>query len=284
MPGRGWRACPPVRTHGAWGSRLSAAAWGRPVFTRMTSLRRLSRKLRWRFLVTGYIMRKTGLHLPGAAAGIPRAAPSVSHEIAIPYCTVKGFRRCLDLLRAERGPLERIDRPLLSNRRFSAHAVYPVLGALRFLGLVDADGRPQPELDCFLREDDLAGRRAVVERAYGDVLATLRFPVEDREEVDRLLVQMHGCAPGVAAFCSTFLLWLAAESGFFVARLGRRRRGRPPAHLSQLSSAARTLLERRSAAEEAGDRADATFALPEVPRLPARPALEGRRMADGEGH
>jgi hypothetical protein len=205
----------------------------------------------------------------------------VTHEIAIPYCTVKGFRRCLDLLRAEQGTIERVDRALLASRRFSAHAVYPVLGALRFLGLVDDEGRPRPELDCFLREDDVFGRRAIVERAYGDVLATLHFPIEDREDVDRLLVQLHGCAPGVAAFCSTFLLWLAAESGFFVARLGRRRRGRPPAHLSQLSAAARSLLEEQSTAEKAGDQeAGVAFGPPETLPVPAPLPSRDLRVAD----
>ena len=70
---------------------------------------------------------------------------------------------------------------------------------------------------------------------------------EDREDVDALLIEKHGCAAGVAAFCSTFMLWLAAESGLPVARLDRSRRGRPPAYLSQLSDAARERLTAEAA-------------------------------------
>ncbi len=184
---------------------------------------------------------------------------SVTSNRAIPYCTVKGFRRALEVLR--RDAPERVDRSSLVDRGLSPHAVYPVLGALRYLGLVSESGSVEPSMRAFLNDDDVDGRRAIVERAYAEILPTLDFPVEDREVVDELLVSKHGCAAGVAAFCSTFLLWLAAESGFPVAQMGRNRRGRPPAYLSQLSDAARERLASQSTGElpsafgagEAGD-------------------------------
>ena len=160
----------------------------------------------------------------------------VSRPPAVPYCTVKGFRGCLEALRTN--PADVIDRQALVDRGLSPHAAYPVLGALRFLGLVDDDGRVLPTIDVFLR-DDLPGRRALVEGAYAEVLKDVTFPVDERETVDRLLVERHGVAPGVAPFCSTFFLWLAAESGMPVADVARNRRGRPPAHLASLSEAAR---------------------------------------------
>jgi hypothetical protein len=92
------------------------------------------------------------------------------------------------------------------------------------------------------------------------------LPVEDREEIDRLLIERHGCAPGVAAFCSTFLLWLLAESGLPVARLDSTRRGRPPAYLASLSPAARARME---AALAEGEQ------LPEAFRTAERPSLKG---------
>lgn len=159
----------------------------------------------------------------------------MSKPPTVPYCTVKGFRTCLEGLR--RQPAEALDRQALVERGLSSHAAYPVLGALRFLGLVDDSGRVMPTIDAFLT-DDLAGRRVLVEAAYADVLRDVRFPVEDREDVDRLLVERHGVAAGVAPFCSTLFLWLAAESGLPVADVSRHRRGRPPAHLASLSAAA----------------------------------------------
>ena len=166
----------------------------------------------------------------------PPETDLVSRPPAVPYCTVKGFRTCLAALR--RNPADVIDRQALVDRGLSPHAAYPVLGALRFLGLVDDEGRVLPTIDVFV-QDDLPGRRALVEGAYADVLRDVTFPVDERETVDRLLVERHGVAPGVAPFCSTFFLWLAAESGMPVADLARNRRGRPPAHLASLSDAAR---------------------------------------------
>lgn len=160
----------------------------------------------------------------------------MSRPPAVPYCTVKGFRSCLQAL--ARQPAEIVDRQALVDRGLSPHAAYPVLGALRFLGLVDDAGRLLPTVDAFLT-NDLPGRRALVEAAYADVLRSVSFPVEEREIVDRFLVEQLGVAPGVAPFCSTFFLWLAAESGMPVADLSRSRRGRPPAHLASLSEAAR---------------------------------------------
>lgn len=160
----------------------------------------------------------------------------MSRPPAVPYCTVKGFRSCLQAL--SRNPADIVDRQALVERGLSPHAAYPVLGALRFLGLVDESGRLLPTIDAFIG-DDLPGRRALVEAAYAELLADVTFPVEDREFVDRIMVERHGVAPGVAPFCSTFFLWLAAESGMLVADLARSRRGRPPAHLASLSEAAR---------------------------------------------
>jgi hypothetical protein len=202
----------------------------------------------------------------------------VSRTPAVPYCTVKGFRRCLDILRVD-APDRRIDRRSLVESGISTHAVYPVLGALRFLGLIDGHGQRTPELQSFLDPDDLPGRRVVVERAYAEILETVDFPVEEREDVDLLLIERHGCAQGVAAFCSTFFLWLAAESGLPVAPAGRSRRGRPPAHLAQLSDVARGVLEKR-AAENAG--LPAAFSPAEAALSTPPPALSPRHeQAEG---
>lgn len=178
----------------------------------------------------------------------------------VPYCTVKGFRACLQALRTQ--PADIVDRQALSDRGLSAHAAYPVLGALRFLGLVSEHGRLLPTADAFLGED-IPARRALVEAAYGDVLKDVKFPVEDREDVDRLLIERHGVAPGVAPFCSTFFLWLAAESGMPVSDMSRHRRGRPPAHLASLSEAAR-----RAMAAAVPARTDGRMPL-EMPVTPA---------------
>lgn len=172
----------------------------------------------------------------------------MSSQRAVPYCTVKGFRRALAVL--ENDPPEVVDRNSLVERGLSPHAVYPVLGGLRYLGLIDGRGRLEAALACFLDEDDVDGRRRVVEEAYAEVLPSLRLPVEDREEIDRLLIERHGCAPGVAAFCATFLLWLLAESGLPVARPDATRRGRPPAYLASLSPAARARMEAAQAGQE----------------------------------
>ena len=153
---------------------------------------------------------------------------------------MKGFRGCLEILRVSAPAF--VDRQSLVDRGVPPHAVYPVLGGLRFLGLVDEEGRLTSDISPFLDGTDVIGRRRVFERAYAAVLADVRFPVDEREDVDRMLMERHDVAPGVAAFCSTFFLWLAAESGIAVCPARRARRGRPPAHLAQLSDVARALM------------------------------------------
>ena len=182
---------------------------------------------------------------------------------AVPYCTVKGFQKCLQLLRAD--PPSRVDRQALVNRGLSPHAAYPVLGALRYLGVIAEDGTLTNRLKAF-HDDDIEARHAIVSEAYGDILADVSFPVDEREEVDRILIDRHDCAPGVAAFCSTLFLWLAAEAGMPVAVLGRQRRGRPPAHLSQLSAPALAILENRGRAlrPEAQGRPELSAQLDEI--------------------
>ena len=179
---------------------------------------------------------------------------------AIPYCTVKAFRACVEILKV--APPALIDRDSLVERGLSPHAVYPVLGALRFLVIVDEDGQLTQNVTAFLDEGDLAGRRQVFEQAYAGLLRDVTFPIDEREDVDRLLIERHDVATGVAAFCATFFLWLAAESGIPVSEIRRSRRGRPPAHLAQLSDAAQASLRGHAT----GDRADlAAFVGPESP-------------------
>jgi hypothetical protein len=193
---------------------------------------------------------------------------------AVPYCTVKGFRGCLDILR--QSPPDVVDRQSLVDRGMSPHAVYPVLGALRFLGLVDDVGHLTGDVASFLDDQDVAGRRRVFDRSYVRVLADVHFPVDDREDVDRILMDRHDVAPGVAAFCSTFFLWFAAESGVPVVEARRARRGRPPAHFAQLSEVARTLLLGQATTTVASSDERQTFATAddarETPVLPGTPA------------
>ena len=198
----------------------------------------------------------------------------MSRVPAVPYCTVKGFRGCLEILQT--APPTHVDRQSLVDRGVPPHAVYPVLGGLRFLGLVDDAGQLTPDLAPFLDGADVIGRRRVFERAYAAVLADVRFPVDEREEVDRMLMARHDVAPGVAAFCSTFFLWLAAESGIPVCASRRVRRGRPPAHLAQLSDVARALLVAQALPDATSEELE-PFVSPdeaEAPRPvePARPA------------
>lgn len=193
---------------------------------------------------------------------------------AVPYCTVKGFRGCLEILRTS--PPSRVDRQSLVDRGVPPHAVYPVLGGLRFLGLVDEQGCLTSDVAPFLDGSDVIGRRRVFDRAYAAVLADVRFPVDEREDVDRMLMARHDVAPGVAAFCSTFFLWLAAESGVAVSTSRRVRRGRPPAHLAQLSDVARALMVSQAVPDASSEDlrpfispADVDAAPPAEPSFPA---------------
>ena len=192
---------------------------------------------------------------------------------AVPYCTVKAFRASLEILRI--APPAIVDRDSLVERGLSTHAAYPVLGAFRFLGLIDGRGHLTPNVEPFLDKTDMAGRRIVFETAYSAILVDVHFPVEEREDVDVVLTKQHDVADGVAAFCATFFLWLAAESGIAVAEVRRARRGRPPAHLAQLSDAARAALIAHARAD--ADELDAfvkpgsaILAVEALPEAPAR--------------
>ncbi|MEM7246983.1 MAG: DUF5343 domain-containing protein [Acidobacteriota bacterium] len=197
---------------------------------------------------------------------------------SVPYCTVKGFSRCLDILRESRPEI--VDRKLLIERGLSQHAVYPVLGALRYLGLLNDEGRLTDSIEAFLDDTDIQGRREIVEKAYTDLLAVVTFPVGDREEIDSILKEQFDCASGVVAFCSTLFLWLAAEAGMPVARLGRSRRGRPPAYLSQLSEPARAyLLEQENELAQPSGSLPAAFERVEDRPAPAVVPMPQRRTA-----
>ncbi len=129
-----------------------------------------------------------------------------------PYGPVQGTLAGLNLL--QRGNLARIDEDVLAREGVAPGNEYKVVGALRFLGLIDESGTVT-EKAVVLRSRGSAfqlGLQEILKRAYAP-LFTERGPVTGFEEVHNRLVRHYRMGKESAAKAARLFLALARYAG-----------------------------------------------------------------------
>jgi Family of unknown function (DUF5343) len=154
-----------------------------------------------------------------------------------PYTSYRTFRTFIDDLR-EQGVPSRIDRSVLT--RFSGVVGTQLVHALRFLGLVDGEGRPTESLRDLVNARD-AGRwaetlLAIVRREYAPLFA-LELENATPSHFSEAFRKAFPAADAVVQKCVTFFLYAANDAGVRIS--ARVLKGRKP----------RSLLPRRRQAQ-----------------------------------
>ncbi len=173
-----------------------------------------------------------------------------------PYTSYRTFRTFIEDLR-EHGIPSRVDRSVLT--RFSGVVGSQLTHALRFLGLIDEEGRPTPGLG-ELVQADAAGRwrealLALIRQEYAPLFA-IDLETATPSQFNDAFRRAFPAADAVVQKCVTFFLYAANDAGVKIS--GRVLKGRKP----------RTATPRRRAPPPAGARDPA----------PLRPQLDGARF------
>jgi len=184
-----------------------------------------------------------------------------------PYTSYRTFRTFIDDLH-EHGLPSRVDRSVLT--RFSGVVGTQLMHALRFLGLIEDDGRPTRRL-AELVEAHGAGRwpeaiLALIREAYAPMFA-IDLEAATPSHFHGAFRKAFPAADAVVQKCVTFFLYAANDAG--VAISGRVLKGRKPRSLAP---------PRRRVAKPALPPADVEPAPPQ-PRA-AAPEVESRRPSE----
>jgi len=179
-----------------------------------------------------------------------------------PYGSVRALLRFLAQAR-RRGWPERVDILFLEGLGFRGGAAWELLLALRFLGLVDEEGRPLPRYGLVLADEEgvRRGLREAVYAAYAPLWETLDVTNASRQELE---AGFRRWSPARARRQARFLVGLCRAAGIPVAA---RFRGR--------LSIAQTTLPGAGDAEELRRRLERAEA--ELARLRALLGREGQR-------
>lgn len=125
-----------------------------------------------------------------------------------PYGPVKGMLDGVALVERQTAPV--VDVALLKQHGIARANEYKVLHALRFLGLIDADGRTTPE-SRLLRTRGPArteALRRLVRRAYADLFSRLDPARASRDDIHNYFVTRHNLSRDLAGKAATFCLEL----------------------------------------------------------------------------
>ena len=186
-----------------------------------------------------------------------------------PYTSYRTFKTFIEDLH-EHGVPSRIDRSVLT--RFSGVVGTQLMHALRFLGLIEDDGRPTPRLK-ELASAHGSGRwpekfLELLQREYAPMFA-IDLENATPSHFSQAFRKAFPAADAVVQKCVTFFLYAANDAGVRIS--GRVLKGRKP----------RTLTPRKKPGKPA-------FALPQIedfeaapPRPPpALPAIEGKKPSE----
>jgi hypothetical protein len=171
-----------------------------------------------------------------------------------PYTSYRTFKTFIEDLH-EHGVPSRIDRSVLT--RFSGVVGSQLMHALRFLGLIEDDGRPTPRLRALMKAHG-AGHwpetfLEVLRQDYAPMFA-IDLETATPSHFNEAFRKAFPAADAVVQKCVTFFLYAANDAGVKIS--GRVLKGRKP----------RALTPRRKPAKPA-------FALPPVGEFDAAPPL-----------
>jgi hypothetical protein len=103
---------------------------------------------------------------------------SRKHASTPPYVPRTGFRAVLDHVQSSKAG-DLLTRDQLHKRGISAHLIYPAIAALRYLDLIDDEGRLTGRHVFFNRDDpDRSQQEAIVREAYADFFKGMKLPAE----------------------------------------------------------------------------------------------------------
>ena len=193
-----------------------------------------------------------------------------SHEArsprTAPYTSYRTFRTFIEDLR-DHGVPSRIDRSVLT--RFSGAVGGQLMHALRFLGLIDDDGRTTQRL----RELVIAHGGAqwpetlsqTLKQAYAPMFA-IDLETATPSQFSATFRKAFPAADAVVQKCVTFFLYAAADAGMKIS--GRILKGRKPRSLTPRRTSRRTPARAKDVEAEASE------------PLPVVPFIEGRKPSE----
>jgi Family of unknown function (DUF5343) len=162
-----------------------------------------------------------------------------------PYTSYRTFRTFIEDLR-EHGVPSRIDRSVLT--RFSGVVGGQLMHALRFLGLIDDEGRTTPRLSALVTAHGGAewaeALTRALQQAYAPIFA-IDLETATPSHFSATFRKAFPAADAVVQKCVTFFLYAAADAGLKVS--GRILKGRKPRPLAPRGTSRRTAGRAREA-------------------------------------
>lgn len=136
------------------------------------------------------------------------------------YISIKGLMFFLDHIRYVSTP-NKVDAGLLHDYGTSKGNVFALLSALKFLGLIDENGKPTPAFGSLqaMGQEFQGNLREVVENAYADLFTRLDVSRDSREHVRNYFARNYSVSQSERA--TSLFLDLCREAGIDVARESR---------------------------------------------------------------
>lgn len=133
-----------------------------------------------------------------------------------PYGPAKGMLEGLRLL--QRTSPSIVDQELLRSQGIARGNEYKVIGALRYLGLIDEEGRPTERARLLKARGavQLLNLQQIVREAYPTLFRKLDLRSATRDDVYNHFLADLGLQPEMAAKATRFFLELARAAGFQV--------------------------------------------------------------------
>ena len=128
--------------------------------------------------------------------------------LTLPYGPTKGMMQALHLMRKSTPP--KIDGNYLRLSKVAPGNEYKVIGALRFLGIIDDEGRPT-EKNRLLKTKGATFTTAlqdIVRTAYRDVFRQMNGGVCSHEDIYNHFITLNGLGPEMAAKSTRFFVQL----------------------------------------------------------------------------
>ncbi len=192
-----------------------------------------------------------------------------------PYTSYRTFKTFIEDLH-EHGVPSRIDRSVLT--RFSGIVGTQLMHALRFLGLIEDDGRPTPRLKELMKAHG-AGHWAeqfmeLLRQEYAPMFA-IDLETATPSHFNEAFRRAFPAADAVVQKCVTFFLYAANDAGVKIS--GRVLKGRKPRSVTPRRKAARPAFAYPPTKEFETPPPQPREALPPSPALPP---LEGKKPSE----
>ena len=128
--------------------------------------------------------------------------------LTLPYGPTKGMMQALHLMRKTTPP--RIDGNFLRLNKVAPGNEYKVIGALRFLGIIDDEGRPTEKSRLLKTKGETftSALQDIIRTAYGDVFRRVNGGGCSQEDIYNHFITANGLGPEMAAKTTRFFVQL----------------------------------------------------------------------------